>query len=190
MAPPSCSFCPAAAAFCRARRAKWPSAEGGGSTPSGSQATPAGASFATDVAAAACAAAAASSDATRAATCRCGPAATGRQGVGTRGPPSKGQKAAVPPPPPPPRRVVLPPRGARALCSAGHLHSTATAKQRPLPGVSCTAQRRHLPDGRHGLQDAGLAPQRWLVRVFGANAAGAGRLAAQAAASETIATAP
>lgn len=40
MAPASCIFAPAAAAFCRARRAKWPSEEGGGSSPSGSHATP------------------------------------------------------------------------------------------------------------------------------------------------------
>lgn len=40
MAPASCILAPAAAAFCRARRAKWPSEEGGGSSPSGSHATP------------------------------------------------------------------------------------------------------------------------------------------------------
>lgn len=42
MAPASCIWAPAAAAFCRARRAKWPSEEGGGRRPSGSHATPAG----------------------------------------------------------------------------------------------------------------------------------------------------
>ncbi len=41
MAPASCILAPAAAAFSRARRAKWPSAAGGGSSPSGSHATPA-----------------------------------------------------------------------------------------------------------------------------------------------------